>query len=62
MKLFLISLSAVIGIFLICLFGMMSSKNEAISIEESVRAAQSGIDVQLANRFNKLTELAECVK
>lgn len=62
MKLFIISLSAVIGIFLISLFGMMSSKNEAISIEESVRAAQSGIDVQLANRFNKLTELAECVK
>lgn len=46
------------------IFGVaaISSKNSAISLEESVNIAQSGIDVQLSNRFNKLTELAECVK
>ena len=62
MKLFLVTLSAIVGIALICVLAVMSSKNGAISLEESVNAAKSGIDVQLANRFNKLTELAECVK
>lgn len=62
MKLALVTLSAIIGISIMCLFGVMSSKNGAISLEESVKTAQSGIDVQLSNRFNKLTELAECVR
>lgn len=62
MKLTLIILSAVVGIVLISACCVMSSKNGAISLEESVNAAKSGIDVQLSNRFNKLTELAECVK
>lgn len=62
MKLTLIIGAAILGIVMI--FGVMiiSSKNSAISLEESVNTAQSGIDVQLSNRFNKLTELAECVK
>ena len=62
MKLILIIGAAILGIVMI--FGVMiiSSKNSAISLEESVNTAQSGIDVQLSNRFNKLTELAECVK
>jgi LemA protein len=61
-KLALIIVGAVLGVAMI--FGVMaiSSKNSAISLEESVNTAQSGIDVQLSNRFNKLTELAECVK
>lgn len=62
MKLTLIIGAAILGIVMI--FGVMiiSSKNSAISLEENVNTAQSGIDVQLSNRFNKLTELAECVK
>lgn len=62
MKLTLIIGAAILGIVMI--FGVMiiSSKNSAISLEECVNTAQSGIDVQLSNRFNKLTELAECVK
>lgn len=62
MKLTLIVIGAIFGI--VMLFGIMaiSSKNSAISLEESVNTAQSGIDVQLSNRFNKLSELAECVK
>ena len=61
-KMVLIILAAIIGVFM--LFGIVaiSSKNTAISLEESVQTAQSGIDVQLSNRFNKLSELAECVK
>ena len=62
MKLSLIIISAIVGIALISLCCVMSSKNGAISLEESVNAAKSGIDVQLSNRFNKLNELAECVK
>lgn len=62
MKLLLVTVSAIVGIALICICGVMSSKNGAISLEESVNAAKSGIDVHLSNRFNKLTELAECVK
>jgi len=61
MKLALVSFAAVIGIALIAICCIMSSKNGAISLEESVSTAKSGIDVQLSNRFNKLNELAECV-
>ena len=62
MKMTLIVLGAIFGIGLICLCGIMSSKNGAINLEEQVKTAQSGIDVQLSNRFNKLHELAACVK
>ena len=62
MKLLLIIIAAVIGFSVIGVGCVMTSKNGAISLEESVNAAKSGIDVQLVNRFNKLTELAECVK
>lgn len=62
MKATLITLSAIIGLGLICVCMVMSSKNGAISLEESVNTAKSGIDVQLSNRFNKLHELAACVK
>ena len=40
---------------------VFSSKNAAVSLEETVNAAKSGIDVQLTNRFNKFHELAACV-
>lgn len=62
MKAALITLSSIVGIALIGLCMVMSSKNGAISLEEQVNAARSGIDVQLSNRFNKLHELAGCVK
>ena len=62
MKAVLITLAAVVGVVLIVFMVVVSSKNTAISLEETVNTAQSGIDVQLSNRFNKLTELAECVK
>ena len=62
MKLVLITLAAIVGIGLVGLCMVMSSKNGAISLEENVNAAKAGIDVQLSNRFNKLHELAACVK
>lgn len=62
MKMTLIVLGAVLGFALILMFAAIGSRNGAISLEESVNTAKSGIDVQLSNRFNKLTELAECVK
>lgn len=62
MKATLITLAAVIGIGLVGLCIVMSSKNSAISLEEQVNTSKSGIDVQLSNRFNKLHELAACVK
>ena len=62
MKTALITLAAIVGVGLIALCMVMSSKNGAISLEEQVNTAKSGIDVQLSNRFNKLHELAACVK
>ena len=62
MKAVLITLAAIIGIGLVGVCMVMSSKNGAISLEENVNAAKSGIDVQLSNRFNKLHELASVVK
>ena len=62
MKAALITLAAIVGIGLMGLCMVMSSKNSAINLEEQVNTAKSGIDVQLSNRFNKLHELAACVK
>lgn len=62
MKMTLIVLAAILGIGLIGLCAVMSSKNGAINLEEQVNTAYSDIDVQLSNRFNKLHELAACVK
>lgn len=62
MKLFAICSAAFVGFLLVCFCCVMSSKNGAISLEEEVNAAKSAIDVHLSNRFNKLHELAGCVK
>lgn len=62
MKAALITFAAIVGIGLIGLCMLMSSRNGAINLEEQVNTAKSGIDVQLSNRFNKLHELAACVK
>ena len=62
MKTALITLAAIVGVGLIALCMLMSSRNGAINLEEQVNTSKSGIDVQLSNRFNKLHELAACVK
>ena len=62
MKNLIVTLAVILGIVIVCTCAVFSSKNRAVSLEETVNAAKSGIDVQLSNRFNKLTEIAECVK
>lgn len=62
MKLGSIICASIIGFALIMFCMVMSSKNGAISLEEEVHTAKSSIDVHLSNRFNKLHELAACVK
>lgn len=62
MKIALITLASIVGLALMMVCFVMSSKNAAISLEENVNAAKSGIDAQLTNRFNKLSELTECVE
>ena len=62
MKTTLITLAAIVGVCIIGFFMTMSSKNSAISLEETVQTASSDIEVQLSNRFQKLHELAACVK
>ena len=60
MKATLITLAAIVGVGLIALCMLMSSRNGAINLEEQVNTSKSGIDVQLSNRSNKLHELAAC--
>ena len=45
MKAVFITLAAVVGVALIAFTAVVSSKNTAISLEETVNTAQSGIDV-----------------
>lgn len=59
---FAITLGAIFCIALMLFGFVMSSKNTAISLEEEVNTEKSAIDVHLSNRFNKLHELAACVK
>jgi len=58
----LVMMCALFGVVL--MFGgcAVCARNSAVALEEAVGTAKSGIDVQLSNRFNKLTELAACVK
>ena len=62
MKLASIWFTAAIGLLLVAFCMVMSSKNGAIGLEEQVNTAVSAIDIHLSNRFNKLHELAACVK
>lgn len=62
MKVAIIVLAALIGIFLIGIFSIFSFKNSAIDYEETVLTAKGDIDTQLQRRVNLLTELSQCVK
>lgn len=61
-KVILIAVAGVIAVILMCVFGVQSSQNKAISYEESVETAKSDIDTQLKRRVNVFSELADCVK
>lgn len=61
-KLAIITGCAIIGVTLFGVFGIQSSQNRAISLEESVTTAQSDIKVQEKRRVDLVYNLADCVK
>ena len=52
----------VIAVILLCVFGVQSSQNKAIALEEQVNTAQSDIKVQEKRRVDLVYNLADCVK
>lgn len=61
-KLPLIFAGAAIAVVLMCIFGVQSSQNKAISLEETVYTADSDIKVQEKRRVDLIYNLADCVK
>ena len=61
-KLPLIIVGTVLVVILGCVFGVQSSQNKAISLEESVYTAESDIKVQEKRRVDLIYNLADCVK
>ena len=62
MKTALVFLAAILGVVMVSVVCLFSSRNSAIGLEEEVRTANSAVETHLSNRFNKLHELAACVK
>ena len=52
----------VVAVILLCVFGIQSSQNKAIALEEQVNTAQSDIKVQEKRRVDLVYNLADCVK
>lgn len=61
-KLTIITGAAIIGVTLLGVFGVQSSQNKAISLEESVTSAESDIKVQEKRRVDLIYNLADCVQ
>lgn len=61
-KLVLIVAVGVLAVVLMIVFGVQSSQNKAISLEEQVNTAQSDIKVQEKRRVDLVYNLADCVK
>lgn len=49
-------------VLFMCIFGVQSSKNKAIVMEQSVKTAMSDIEVQEMSRISKLPNLVDAVK
>lgn len=60
-KLPLIIGAGVIAIILLCVFGVQSSQNKAIALEEQVNTAASDINVQEKRRVDLIYNLADAV-
>ena len=60
-KLPLIIGAGVIAIILLCVFGVQSSQNKAIALEEQVNTATSDINVQEKRRVDLVYNLADAV-
>lgn len=61
-KLVLIVAAGLLAVILMCVFGIQSSQNKAIALEEQVNTAQSDIKVQEKRRVDVVYNLADCVK
>lgn len=61
-KVALLTIGGVIAVAIMCVFGVYSSQNKAISFEEQVNTAQSDISVQEKRRVDLVYNLADCVK
>lgn len=61
-KVFLIGVAAVFAVILMGVFGIQSSQNKAINLEESIQTALSDIKVQEKRRVDLVYNLADCVK
>lgn len=61
-KLPVIIIGAILAFTLMCVFGVQSSQNHAISLEEAIYTADSDIKVQEMARVSKVYNLADCVK
>ena len=61
-KLFLIIAAGILAVILLGVFGVQSSQNKAISLEEQVNTADSDIKVQEKRRVDLIYNLADCVK
>ena len=60
-KLPLIVVAGVITVVLLCIFGIQSSQNKAITLEEAVNTAASDINVQEKRRVDLVYNLADAV-
>lgn len=61
-KLPIIICSAIAATTLLGVFGVQSSQNKAISLEESVTTAESDINVQEKRRVDLVYNLADCIE
>lgn len=61
-KLSLIIGAGVVAVVLLIVFGVQSSQNKAIALEEQVNTASSDIKVQEKRRVDLVYNLADCVK
>ena len=52
----------VIAVILLCVFGVQSSQNKAIALEEQINTAQADINVQEKRRVDLVYNLVDCVK
>jgi len=62
LKLGIIVIAGILAVILLCIFGIQSSQNKAIAMEEQVNTASSDIKVQEKRRIDLVYNLADCVK
>lgn len=61
-KILLIIATVVVAVILLCVFAFQGVQNEAISLEEQITTAQSGIQIQEKRRADLIPNLVDCVK